>query len=77
MLPALQLPGAHADTEDVAPPADAPKSKSWEAWYRLARNTLQCLHEEAAEYANLRFVEEQNRVLLGRRANAGVRARPR
>ncbi len=41
--------------------------KDWEDWYRLARFTLACRHEEAVQYANLRFVEEQNRALLERR----------
>jgi hypothetical protein len=38
--------------------------KAWEEWYRLARYSLACRHEEAVQYANLRFVEEQNRALL-------------
>jgi len=40
--------------------------KAWEEWYRLARYSLACRHEEAVQYANLRFVEEQNRALLRR-----------
>jgi hypothetical protein len=43
--------------------------KLWEEWYRLARYALACRHEEAVEYANLRFVEEQNRASLRRRAD--------
>ena len=38
--------------------------KAWEEWYRLARHALACRHEEAVQYANLRFVEEQNRAFL-------------
>jgi len=43
---------------------EASQSKAWEEWYRLARYALACGHEEAVEYANLRFVEEQNRASL-------------
>ena len=45
--------------------------KAWEEWYRLARYSLACRHEEAVQYANLRFVEEQNRALL-RRQDGGA-----
>jgi hypothetical protein len=44
----------------------AAEAKTWEQWYRLARYALACRHEEAVEYANLRFVEEQNRASLRR-----------
>jgi hypothetical protein len=44
----------------------AAEAKTWEEWYRLARYALACRHEEAIEYANLRFVEEQNRASLRR-----------
>jgi hypothetical protein len=44
--------------------AQAPKE--WQEWYRLARHALACRHEEAVQYANLRFVEEQNRASLRR-----------
>jgi hypothetical protein len=50
----------------MARPEDTAQAKAWEAWYRLARHSLACRHEEAVEYANLRFVEEQNRVVLRR-----------
>ena len=46
---------------------EASQSKAWEEWYRLARYALACGHEEAVEYANLRFVEEQNRASLRKR----------
>jgi hypothetical protein len=45
-------------------PEQASDLKAWEQWYRLARHSLACRHEEAVQYANLRFVEEQNRALL-------------
>jgi len=45
--------------------------KAWEEWYRLARYSLACRHEEAVQYANLRFVEEQNRAVLRRSQDAG------
>jgi hypothetical protein len=60
----------------MARAVEAPKSKSWEDWYRLARNTLQCRRQEAVEYANLRFVEEQNRASL-RDADGGRPVKPR
>jgi hypothetical protein len=41
--------------------ADASGSKACEEWYRLARSVLGYGHSEAVEYANVRFVEEQNR----------------
>jgi hypothetical protein len=49
----------------VAPAED--RSKTWSDWYRLARGTLGYRHEEAVEYANHRFVEEQNRKRIPRR----------
>ena len=48
----------------MARPEDAAHAKAWEEWYRLARHSLACRHQEAVEYANLRFVEEQNRAVL-------------
>jgi hypothetical protein len=36
----------------------------WSDWYRFARHELGYAHDESAEYANLRFVEEQNRDAL-------------
>ena len=48
---------------------------AWEEWYRLARHALAFRHEEAVEYANLRFVEEQNRASL-RDGKAGRDAFP-
>jgi hypothetical protein len=37
--------------------------KSWSEWYRFAREKLGYDKLEATHYANLRFVEEQNRAL--------------
>jgi hypothetical protein len=48
----------------VAPVANGPEAKRWDEWYRLARYALACSHHEAVQYANLRFVEEQNRATL-------------
>jgi hypothetical protein len=53
-----------AEPEPQAPP------KAWTAWYRFARDELGYGHEERVEYANLRFVEEQNRETLRRRERA-------
>ena len=36
----------------------------WNEWYLFARDELGFRHDESAEYANLRFVEEQNRDTL-------------
>ena len=38
--------------------------KSWETWYRFALEELEVEHDEAVEYANTRYVEEQNRARL-------------
>lgn len=40
----------------------------WIAWYRFACETLGYGHGEAVSYANLRYVEEQNRLTLAGRA---------
>jgi hypothetical protein len=42
--------------------------RSWNDWYRFARDTLGYRHEEAVGYANLRYVEETNRAILRSRA---------
>jgi hypothetical protein len=55
----------------MARPEEASDLKAWEQWYRLARHSLACRHVEAVQYANLRFVEEQNRALL-RRQDGGA-----
>ena len=60
----------------MARAADASEKKSWEAWYRLARHSLACRHEEAVEYANLRYVEEQNRAMLRREGTNRVARQP-
>jgi hypothetical protein len=40
------------------------RTKSWRDWYRLARTSLGLGHGEGVEYANRRFVEEENRKRL-------------
>lgn len=57
--------------------ANGSESKRWEEWYRLARYALACSHAEAVHYANLRFVEEQNRATLRNAAPGPGRAEPR
>lgn len=43
--------------------------RTWIDWYRFARRELEYTHAEAVVYANVRFVEEQNRETAdGRRA---------
>jgi hypothetical protein len=56
-------------TRPIEPEPDA---GSWGRWYELARALLGYEHEEAVEYANHRFVEDENRP-SAQRANA---ARP-
>ncbi len=41
----------------------------WAEWYRFAAEELGYEHDERVEYANLRYVEEQNRTTI-RRARA-------
>jgi hypothetical protein len=60
----------------MAPAANGPDSTRWDEWYRLARYALACSHREAVQYANLRFVEEQNREIL-RSSQAAYGASPR
>jgi hypothetical protein len=48
----------------MAPAANGSNSTRWAEWYRLARYALACSHHEAVQYANPRFVEEQNRETL-------------
>jgi hypothetical protein len=60
----------------VARPDDSAQLKAWEEWYRLARHALACRHEEAVQYANLRFVEEQNRAVLRRGQGGQTAPRP-
>jgi hypothetical protein len=40
----------------------------WIDWYRFARDVLGYAHDEAAVYANVRYVEELNRQMLHRHA---------
>jgi len=47
---------------------------SWSDWYRFARGELGFQHDECVEYANLRFVEEQNRASLRARGELSPRA---
>jgi hypothetical protein len=37
---------------------------AWTDWYRFARDVLDYARDESVEYANLRYVESQNRELL-------------
>ena len=38
--------------------------RDWSDWYHFAREALGYEHAESVEYANHRFVEEQNRATL-------------
>ncbi len=42
----------------------AERLTTWIDWYRFARRALGLGHEEAAQYATVRYVEEQNRERL-------------
>ena len=55
-------------------PHDPERLHGWDDWYRFARTELGFAHDEGAEYANLRFVEEQNRDAL--RGGGGIGERP-
>ncbi|HUK45071.1 MAG TPA: hypothetical protein VLV28_07235 [Gaiellaceae bacterium] len=44
----------------------APRPYGWTDWYLFALNELGFAQGESAEYANLRYVEEQNREALHR-----------
>jgi hypothetical protein len=55
---------------------DSPQPKAWNDWYRFARDKLGLLHDECTEYANLRFVEEQNRASLRARGQGAPHAAP-
>src|SRR5262245_27047783 len=39
--------------------------EAWQRWYRLARDQLELENGEAVEYANARYVEEENRARRG------------
>ena len=49
--------------------------EAWETWYRFAVETLELEHGEAVEYANARYVEDQNHARL-RGGEPRSRARP-
>jgi hypothetical protein len=45
-------------------PAESKRPYGWTDWYRFAREELGYAHDESTEYANLRYVEDQNRIVL-------------
>jgi hypothetical protein len=45
----------------AAPELEPRRPHGWTEWYRFARDDLGYAHDESTEYANLRYVEEQNR----------------
>ena len=59
----MRAPGTDTNQDDGRPHA-------WTDWYRFARDELGLAHGERVEYANLRYVEDQNRELLRRRGTA-------
>ncbi len=50
--------------------------KSWSEWYRFAQEELGFQHDECVEYANLRYVEEENRASLRRSGRGPAEASP-
>jgi hypothetical protein len=46
--------------------------RSWSGWYHFARDELGFNHDECVEYANLRYVEEQNRAALRERRQSAA-----
>lgn len=54
--------------------AEVAHPHGWSDWYRFARSEFGYGHDESVEYANLRFVEEQNRGAL--RARQALAAQP-
>jgi hypothetical protein len=54
---------------------DSKRLYGWTDWYRFARDELGYAHDESTVYANLRFVEEQNRDVL--RGGGAGSERPR
>jgi len=61
-------------TRFTSDPEEPDRPYGWNDWYRFARDELGYAHDESAEYANLRFVEEQNRETL--RGGGGIGERP-
>jgi hypothetical protein len=53
----------------------SPLLTRWRDWFRFARDWLGYEQREATEYANLRFVEEQNRVALHRAKTVSARTK--
>jgi hypothetical protein len=49
--------------------------EAWETWYRFAVEKLELEHSEAVEYANARYVEDQNHARL-RGGEPASRGRP-
>ena len=56
--------GRGGDHPDETPRHGLPHG--WAEWYRFAAEELGYEHDERVEYANLRYVEEQNRERLRR-----------
>ena len=44
----------------------AERPKTWNEWYRFARERLELDEDEAREYATLRSIEDENRETLRR-----------
>jgi hypothetical protein len=64
-------PSFSEDAAGGGDPSGGGPPKAWSDWYRFARDELGYEHGERVEYANLRYVEEQNRETLRRSRNSG------
>ena len=50
---------------EIPSPATPPdRPTAWNDWYLFAKDELDYAHDERVEYANHRFVEEQNRATM-------------
>jgi hypothetical protein len=62
--------------EDAEAAREPRRPRGWSDWYLFARDELGYAHGESAEYANLRYVEEQNRDALRRGESDRLPHRP-
>ncbi len=66
----VSSPVAARMAKEKATEMDGRRLTTWIDWYRFARRDLEYTHGEAVLYANVRFVEEQNRAgAVGPRAD--------
>ena len=49
------------DSDSPRAMSSEPTLKTWSDWFRFARDQLGLRDQECVEYANLRFLEDENR----------------